>query len=436
MAADRKRIVVVGGGAAGLGLCRSLAKRFRGSHEVTLLDRNRTHVWKPLLHEVAAGALDPNLEEVGYGGHAARWGYRFFQGSIERIDRDRRVVVTAPLHDEDGEVLLERHELSYDWLVLAFGGVSNDFGIPGVREHALFLEDRGQADRFRQKLLNACLQVNSGRVSGHGPDTLPVVIVGGGATGVELSAELVHAARSLKAYGLDGFAPEAMSITLLEAGPRLLPALSEEVVGKVTDELGAIGVDVRTGAMVTEVRRDAVETDDGEVHPARLVLWATGVRGDPAVPSMSDLELSKLDRIVTRPTLQTVTDDAIFAIGDCAHCELPGRDGPVPPRAQAAHQMADHVVEAIAAAEAGREVPAFEYRDYGALVSLSRFATVGSLMGNLLGGRVAIEGRLARAAYLSLYRLHVIAVHGWASGMAQLAAARIGRAVRPRMKLH
>ncbi|SEK93790.1 NADH dehydrogenase [Roseivivax marinus] len=433
--AERKRIVVVGGGAAGIGLCRSLARRFRDTHDVTLIDRNRTHVWKPLLHEVAAGVLDPNLEEVGYGGHAARWGYRFFRGALEKIDRERQVVTTSPLLDEDGDVLLDRHEIAYDWLILAFGGVSNDFGIPGVRDHALFLEDRGQADRFRQKLLNACLRANARRAEGEDA-TVPIVIVGGGATGVELSAELVHAARVLNSYGLESFPSDAMRITLLEAGPRLLPALGEDVVAKVEDELTSIGVDVRTGAKVTEVRADAVSVEGMEDLPATLVLWATGIRGDPAVADMSDLELSKADRILVNPDLRTVTDDHILAIGDCAHCEPPGQDGPIPPRAQAAHQMADHAVEVIAALEAGRTPEPFTYRDHGALVSLSRFATVGSLMGNLAGGRVAIEGRLARAAYLSLYRLHIISMHGWLRGLARLAAKPLGRAVRPQIKLH
>ncbi len=433
----RKRIVVVGGGAAGLGLVRKLAKTYsRDTHEVILVDRNRTHVWKPLLHEVAAGALDPNQDEVGYGGHAARWGYRFFQGALARIDRKRKVITTAPLRDEDGEVILQEHEIAYDYLVLALGCVSDDFGIPGVRENALFLEHRAQADRFRQKLLNACLQVNERRQRGEDGATLPICIVGGGATGVELSAELVHSAQALRSYGLEGFDADAFRITLIEAGPRLLPALDEKLVDKVTQELRDIGVEVRVGTMVTRVERDRVITKDGDDLPAALILWAAGVRGEPGMPELSDLELSRLDRIVVRPTLQTETDDAIFAIGDCCHCVLPGKDRPVPPRAQAAHQMAEHVLTAIGKLESGRPITHFNYRDYGALVSLSRFATVGSLMGNLVGGKLAIEGRLARLAYLSLYRMHVLTVHGWFRGTAQLVAARISRAVRPRLKLH
>lgn len=146
------------------------------------MDRQRSHVWKPLLHEVAAGAFDPNLDEVGYGGHAARWGYRYFNGTLERIDRARRVIVTEPRRDEAGDIVVSRHEIGYDHLVLAIGGVSNDLGIPGVQEHAMFLENRDQADRFRRMLLNACLRVNDDRERGNRDSTLPICIVGGGAT--------------------------------------------------------------------------------------------------------------------------------------------------------------------------------------------------------------------------------------------------------------
>ncbi|MGY9047593.1 MAG: NAD(P)/FAD-dependent oxidoreductase, partial [Rhodobacterales bacterium] len=306
----------------------------------------------------------------------------------------------------------------------------------GVRDNALFLEHRAQADRFRQKLLNACLRVNARREKGEVDATLPICIVGGGATGVELSAELVNSARALSSYGLEGFDPDAFRITLIEAGPRLLPALDEKVVGKVTQELRDIGVDVRVNTMVTQVDKDRVHMKDGTDLPATLILWAAGVRGESGVPGYSDLELSRLDRVVVRPTLQSVTDDRIFAIGDCCHCVLPGQERPVAPRAQAAQQMADHLLVAIDKLDKGQTLPDFEYKDRGSLVSLSHFATVGSLMGNLMSGKLSIEGRVARLAYISLYRIHILTVHGWLRGMAQLIAGRINRVVRPRLKLH
>src|SRR4051794_26058235 len=157
----KTQIVVVGGGAGGLELVRRLgAKLGREQFDVILVEKNRTHIWKPLLHEVAAGSLDANLDEVGYRSHAYRWGYRFFQGAIEGIDRETREVIVAPLLDDDGSELVGAHRIRYDYLVLAVGAVTNDFGIPGVREHCLLLDDRAQADRFRSKLLNHCLRVS------------------------------------------------------------------------------------------------------------------------------------------------------------------------------------------------------------------------------------------------------------------------------------
>ena len=122
--------------------------------------RNLTHIWKPLLHEVAAGSLDANLDEVGYRSHCHRWGYRFFYGAMESIDRAAREIVVAPLIDEDGRELIGRHRTAYDYLVIAIGSITNDFTTPGVAQNCLFLDDRVQADRFRNKLLNHCLRVS------------------------------------------------------------------------------------------------------------------------------------------------------------------------------------------------------------------------------------------------------------------------------------
>ena len=203
----KTQIVVVGGGAGGLELVAKLGKTFgRQDFDIILVERNRTHIWKPLLHEVAAGSLDANLDEVGYRSHAYRWGYRYFFGSLEDIDRDAREVVIAPVLDEDGSEIIGRHRIRYDYLVMAIGSVSNDFGTPGVREHCIFLDNRAQADRFRQKLLNHCLRVSRNMTADPDvEDHVEVVIVGGGATGVELAAELYNAAAALGHYGLEVF---------------------------------------------------------------------------------------------------------------------------------------------------------------------------------------------------------------------------------------
>ena len=438
MSTERKtQIVVVGGGAGGLELVRRLGARYgRDGHDIILVDRNRTHVWKPLLHEVAAGSLDANLDEVGYGGHAVRWGYRFFNGAVERIDRETRQVITAPMYDDRGREIVGPHPIRYDWLVLAFGGVSNDFGVPGVAEHALFLETRAQADAFRNRLLNACFGVSVRAERGEADAKVRVAIVGGGATGVELSAELFNAAGSLRHYGLEVFDESRLEVTLMEAGPRLLPALTEDLSETVAEQLSELGVRVMRGTQVTEVEPGRVHTKGGEAVEADLIVWAAGVKGAPFVRGLSDLELDRMDRLVVRPTLQTTKDDRIFAIGDCCSCTLPGQERPVPPRAQSAHQMAEHALRQLDRAQRGEPLEDFVYRDKGSLVSLSRYSTIGSLMGNLVGGRMAVEGRLARLAYLSLYRLHLIAIHGWARALALIAVGHVNRIARPRLKLH
>ncbi|HVQ08870.1 MAG TPA: NAD(P)/FAD-dependent oxidoreductase [Allosphingosinicella sp.] len=435
---DRKtQIVVVGGGAAGLELARKLGARYgRKRHDIILVEKNATHIWKPLLHEVAAGSLDANLDEISYRSHGHRWGYRFFLGTVEGVDRGRQEVIVAPLLDEEGRELIGAHRIRYDYLVIALGAVSNDFGTAGALEHCLSLDDRSAADRFRHKLLNQCLRVSRAMQADPAADAhVRIVVVGGGATGVELAAELYNSAGALRHYGLEVFDEGRLEVTLIEAGPRILPALPERLAEAACAELEALGIRVLTSAKVNEVTADAILIDGGERIAADLKLWAAGVKG--ALPAdMDGLELSRNNQLVVGPTLQTSRDARIFAIGDCC-CYVPeGSDQAVPPRAQAAHQMASAVFANLDRLARGRPLRPFVYKDHGSLVSLSRFSTVGSLMGNLIGGRMAIEGRLARFVYKSLYRMHLIAVHGWLKGLTLILVGRVNAIVRPRLKLH
>jgi NADH:ubiquinone reductase (H+-translocating) len=432
------QIVIVGGGAGGLELVRRLgAKLGRDAYDVILIERNQTHIWKPLLHEVAAGSLDANLDEVGYRSHGHRWGYRFFLGSLETIDRAARQVVVAPILDEDGTEIIGRHRIRYDYLILCLGAVSNDFGTPGVREHCLFLEDREQADRFRQKLLNHCLRVSRTMTTDSGADAyVNVTIVGGGATGVELAAELFNAASALKHYGLEVFDESRLRVTLVEAGPRILPALPINLAEAAHKELEALGVRVLINTSIMEATSTGMGTRTGEVIGADLKIWAAGVRAPDVLKDIAGLETTRSNQLVVRPTLQTTRDDRIFAIGDCCYFKPDDSDRPVPPRAQAAHQMVRTAYRNVLSLIADRPLQTFVYRDRGSLVSLSRYSTIGSLMGNLVGGRMAVEGRIARIVYLSLYRMHLIGVHGWLKGIALILVGHVNRVVRPRLKFH
>ncbi len=434
----KTQIVVVGGGAGGLELVRRLgAKLGRQAFDVILIERGQTHIWKPLLHEVAAGSLDANLDEVGYRSHGHRWRYRFFLGSLEAIDREARQVMVAPILDEDGTEIIGRHRIRYDYLILCIGAVSNDFGTPGVREHCLFLDSREQADRFRQKLLNHCLRVSRTMSVDPGANaSVNVTIVGGGATGVELAAELFNSASALKHYGLEVFDESRLRVTLVEAGPRILPALPEDLAEAAHKELEALGVRVLVNTAIVEATATGIATRTGEIIPADLKVWAAGVRAPEVLNDIAGLETIRNNQLVVRPTLQTTRDDRILAIGDCCSFTPHGADRPVPPRAQAAHQMAGTAYRNILALIAEKPLETFVYRDHGSLVSLSRYSTVGSLMGNLVGGRLAVEGRIARMVYLSLYRIHLIGVHGWLKGLALILVGHVNRVVRPRLKFH
>ncbi len=428
------RIVVVGGGAGGLELVTKLGDKLgkKGKAHITLIDRDTTHLWKPLLHEIAVGTMDEGVDAVSYRAHARAHGFAFRVGTMSSIDREARQVVLAPLVDEEGEQVLPTTRIDYDLLILALGSTSNDFGTPGVQDHCIFLDSPEQAHYFRQKLFNQFLRIQ--RLPESDRD-IRIAIVGGGATGVELSAEIHHAVDEVHSYGFDALDNSQLKITLLEAGPRILPALPERISASATHELRRLGVDVRVDTPVTEATRGALHTRYGETIVADLVVWAAGVKVANFMKDIAGLESNRINQLVVNEFLQTTRDPAIFAIGDCAEFTMP--DGKrVPPRAQSAHQMADCCYKNLLAILKEKPLKTYEYRDHGSLISLARYSTLGNLMGNLRGGDLFIEGRIARTVYISLYRMHQVAVHGLIKTGALMFAGRLNRWLRPRLKLH
>jgi NADH dehydrogenase len=428
------RIVIVGGGAGGLELATSLGRKLgkRGRARITLVDGNLTHLWKPLLHEVAAGSLNASENELNYVAQA-KWNHFEFQiGRLTGVDRSTRTLQLAATLDADGNELVPARALNYDTLVIAVGSTTNDFGTPGAAEHCYFLDSPVQAQRFHQQLLSHYLRAHAAPAQ----SAIDVVIVGAGATGVELAAELHNAAQELAAYGLDSINPQDMHITVVEAGPRVLPALPERIGIPVHTQLERIGVRVRTGARVEAVTADGLRIGGGDLIPAALKVWAAGIRAPLFLASMDGLETNRIHQLIVRPTLQTTVDDNIFALGDCAACPMgDGSKDLVPPRAQAAHQQASMLVRSMRARLAGKPLPTYRYRDYGSLVSLSHHTAVGNLMGRLMGS-VKVEGWLARMFYISLYRMHQVALYGFTRTGLLMLSDRIGRATQPRLKLH
>ncbi|WP_137123618.1 NAD(P)/FAD-dependent oxidoreductase [Roseomonas sp. HF4] len=435
--ADPHRIVIAGGGAAGLELATRLGDRLgrRGEALVTLVDRARGHLWKPLLHEVAAGSMDPDEHELGYLAQAHWHHFRFRHGEMVGLDRTAKTVLLAPTFDEEGREVTPGQALPYDTLVIAIGSTTNDFGTPGVREHAIALETTQQAVRFNRRLVNACLRAH-GQDAPVRPGQLHVAIIGAGATGTELAAELHHSARAVVAYGLDRIDPDKdIRITLIEAAPRILPGLPERISEAARQLLEGIGVMVSTGVPVTRVTEAGIEMKDGRFIDSELVIWAAGVKGPEVLRDLGGLETSRSNQLVVLPTLQTTRDPDIFAIGDCAWCEMPGGK-PVPPRAQAAHQQATHLLKQIRRRLKGEPPLPFVYRDFGSLVSLGEYSTVGSLMGFLAGRSMWVEGLFARLMYRSLYKMHERALHGTVKTALGSLARSLSRRTEPRVKLH
>ncbi len=429
-------IVVVGGGAGGLELATRLGDKLgkRQKARITLVDAGLTHVWKPLLHEVASGSLDASTNEINYRAHARKHHYEFQLGEMGGLDRDKRQIVINPFHDEDGEEVVPERHIPYDTLVIAVGSTANDFGTPGAQENCMFLDSLHQARRFHNLMLNAFLRKNHEGELGR-DHALPITIIGAGATGVELAAELRLASRELPVYGMNHLRPEDVSISLVEAADRILPALPPRLSVAATKELERQKVDVLTGQPVSEVRAQSIVMKDGTELPSDMTIWAAGIKA-PAFLAELGLETTRGNQLVTEQTLQTTQDENIFALGDCAACPQPNSERPVPPRAQAAHQMADTLFKTLVNRLKGDEAVPFVYNDHGSLINFSRYTTVGNLMGNLSGRSMYIEGKVARLFYVSLYRMHQMALHGPLRTGVIWLMDKISRAMHPRLKLH
>uniref|UniRef100_UPI0039F07A92 NAD(P)/FAD-dependent oxidoreductase n=1 Tax=Bordetella sputigena TaxID=1416810 RepID=UPI0039F07A92 len=436
-AATRHRVVIVGGGAAGLELATRLGDQFHrnGQGIVTLIERARTHLWKPLIHAAAAGSLNPGEHELDYLAQAYWHHFKYQCGEMVGLDREAKEVLLGAVRGADGKLLIPACTVGYDTLVIAVGSMTNDFGTPGVAQHAIPLETPAQAERFHRQMIDAFLRAQS-QDKAIEPGQLHLAIIGGGATGTELAAELHRTTQALSAFGRDRINPSDIRIILVEAAPRILPALPEEISAAATRLLLDRGVDVRTQAKVTEVRGDGILLDNGLRIPAELIVWAAGVRAPDFLRDLDGLESNRINQLVVTTTLQTTRDSSIFAIGDCAQCMWEGRNLPVPPRAQAAHQQAAHLFRQLQRRIAGKPLERYVYRDFGSLVNLGRYNTIGHLMGFLTGKNFRVRGLIARLMYRFLYAKHQFAIDGNRRTLLAMVARGFSRHASQQVKLH
>ena len=434
-------IVIVGGGAGGLELATQLGKKL-GKHKrarITLLDSKRTHIWKPLLHEVAAGTFDSYENQVEYMAQAKENHFEYRLGRMYKLDRQKHMVYVAPTHNKDNEEIIPEREFHYDTLVMAVGSVSNDFNIEGVRENCLFLDTKQQAQEFQNQLLETYIKANT-QTTEIKPGQLDVVIAGAGATGIELSAQLHKVSRLFTSYGLDQINPAEIKIHIVEAADRILSGLPPKLSIATHAELSKLNIDVITNERVVKVDKDQLLTHTGRVIPAAIKVWAAGIKAPDFLNQLDGLEVNRINQLVVKQTLQTTEDENIFAMGDCAQCEWPEMNSHVPPRAQSAHQQASLLIKTMKVRASNKDpakqtLPEFKYKDYGSLVSLGKYSTVGNLMGNLTG-TVMVEGFFARMVYLSLYKMHQLALFGFYRTMMLSIAHTLRSTVHPEIKLH
>jgi len=258
-----QNIVVVGGGAGGLELACRLGRAL-GPEQVTLVDSALFHIWKPSLHEVAAGTLDLHQEGLSYQMLAHDSGFRFVYGPMVGLDAAARTLTVAAVQDDQGQPLLPERVLPYDTLVLAVGSTSQHYGVPGAAEHTLSLNGPQDAETFRLRMLRL-LALAELRKDEQADAGLDVVIIGGGATGVELAAELREASAVHSRYGFRRIDPlRDVRITILEGAPRILAPLPEKVSDAATRLLRERQVQVVTDCRVARIEPDTVWDPAGQ----------------------------------------------------------------------------------------------------------------------------------------------------------------------------
>lgn len=424
------RVLVVGGGVAGVEIASALGK-LRDPHiaSVTLVDADSAHVWKPMLHTIAAGTRDLAQQQTTYLAQATDANFAFQPGAMSALDKENQEIILNPIMSADGREVVPARRIAYDKLIIAVGSGANDFGTPGVLEHCFMIDSRRRADDFNSEIR---LRMLRGMTEG---ETLQVAIVGGGATGVELAAELVQLSESAEAYGALGKAAK-FQIVLIEAGARILASFPEEISIATQKRLEALGVKVLVNRRVQAARADSLVLDGEELVAAGLSVWAAGVKA-PDFLSTLGLPTNRSNQLIVNDDLQTA-DANIYAVGDCASYTLPGTQHPLPPTAQVAHQQARYLIELLPKVLASAQPysgKGFAYRDFGALVSLSNYDAYGSLgkFGLFNGG--VIRGRLAMLSHIWLYRSHQARLYGfWRGGLLWLVDLMNSR-LRPTIRL-
>lgn len=399
MTKQQKRVVVVGGGFAGI----NCAKRL-GNHdevEVLLVDRRNHHLFQPLLYQVAMAGLSPAEIAAPIRGMLARYrNVKVLQADVSNVNLTERKVTTT------------RGDFSYDYLVLAAGAQHSYFGHDEWEVNAPGLKTLEQATEIRRRVLSAFERAESEKDPVEQKALLTFVVVGGGPTGVELAGAIGEMSRYTLARDYRNIDPTHTRIILVEAGERILPSFSPDLTTHATKDLEKLGVEVWTKRRVMEITAAGV-TVDAEFIPTRTALWAAGVQAAKLGKELGT-ELDRQGRVMVRPDLTVEGHDEVFVAGDQAHTKGPNGQ-PLPGVATVAIQQGGYIGKAILARVNGRAVEPFEYWDKG------QMATIGRSRAILQSGALKMTGFMAWMAwllvhiyYLSSFRNRIIVLFQWA----------------------
>ena len=362
-------VVIVGGGFGGLRAARALR---RAPVQVVLVDRNNYHLFQPLLYQVATAGLEP--EEIARPARAIlrrQHNFDFRMVDVTRVD-----LAAKRLETTGGPV-------AYDFLVLAYGGETNFFGLESMRIHGLGLKGIPDAIEIRNRVLTCFEQAMLESDPEQRRALLTFIVVGGGPTGVEMAGALSELIRLVLVKDYPRLNIKDVRILLLEATDRLLATMPERLREAAAKTLWRKYVEVRFGATVADYDGRQIRLKSGEVIPARTVIWAAGVHA-ASLHTTLGLAPGRQGRIAVAPTLQVSGHPEVFIIGDAAYLEQDG--APLPMLAPVAIQMGESVARNITRHVRGQPLVPFRYRDQGTLATIGRNAAVAHVFGLKLSG--------------------------------------------------
>ncbi|WGS66249.1 NAD(P)/FAD-dependent oxidoreductase [Enterobacteriaceae bacterium ET-AT1-13] len=427
-----KKIVIIGGGISGLELIKLLGKKI-GYKNITLIDKNLFHVWKPILHEIASGYLDANINTINFLDHAKDNNYNFKLGTLININRYKKFITYEYLNNLENKKKKIK-KLNYNILIIAIGSISNDFNIPGIKKKCFFLDNIKHAMLLHKKLFNILLTFNNDKIYDiKNLIKINIVIIGGGATGIELSAEIVNLIKELKKYGYNYFDNKKINITIIEAGSKILSLLPNKISIYVYNILKKININILVNTLVTNIYEHGLKTKTNFYINADLIIWTAGIKVPDFIKHIKGLEINSINQLIIKSTLQTTLDNNIFAIGDCSSLKINNKF--IPACAQSAHQMVKICCKNIISILNKTSMSVFKYIDYGTLISLSEFNTIGYLVLNIINKKIIIKGKLARFLYITLYKMHQIKIQGYNKTFLFLIVNIINKFIRPKIKI-